>query len=49
MAHITTDVEYALHCLLFLIKPRADAHQASARDLAELQGVPLQFVAKLFT
>jgi Rrf2 family protein len=46
VAHITTGVEYALHCLLFL---RDRGRTASARDLAELQGVPVEFVAKLFT
>ena len=49
MAHISTGVEYALHCLLFLIDPAGDARQASARDLAELQGLPVEYVAKLFT
>lgn len=49
MAHISTGLEYGLHCLLFLADPRPDAPPASARDLAELQGVPVEFVAKLFT
>ena len=46
VAHITTGVEYALHCLLFLVD---QGRTASARDLGELQGVPVEFVAKLFT
>lgn len=47
MAHITTGVEYGLHCLLYLaLDP---GRTASARDLADLQGVPVQYVAKLFT
>src|SRR4051794_19920754 len=45
MAHITTGVEYGLHCLLFLVGGRT----ASVRDLADLQGVPVEYVAKLFT
>jgi Rrf2 family protein len=45
MAHITTGVEYGLHCLLFLVQGRT----ASVRDLADLQGVPVEYVAKLFT
>jgi len=49
MAHITTGVEYGLHCLLFLVNPRDDAQQTSASDLAELQGVSAEYVAKLFT
>jgi len=49
MAHISTGLEYGLHCLLFLVNPPPGAPPASARDLAELQGVPVEFVAKLFT
>jgi Rrf2 family protein len=47
LAHISTGVEYGLHCLLYLVEPRDGA--ASARDLADLQGVPVEYVAKLFT
>jgi Rrf2 family protein len=49
MAHITTGVEYGLHCLLYLAGPRGEARRTSARDLADLQGVPVEYVAKLFT
>jgi len=49
MAHITTGAEYGLHCLLYLVDAHNEAHPASARDLAELQGVPVEYVAKLFT
>lgn len=49
MAYITTGVEYGLHCLLYLIDPRDGVRTASVRDLAELQGVPADYVAKLFT
>ena len=49
MAHITTGVEYGLHCLLFLVHPRDQGRTASVRDLADLQGVPVEYVAKLFT
>src|SRR6185312_293084 len=49
MAHISAGLEYGLHCLLFLADPRRDVPPASARDLAELQGVPVEYVAKLFT
>jgi Rrf2 family protein len=49
VTHITTGVEYALHCLLFLVDSDEEQPLASARDLAELQGVPADFVAKLFT
>lgn len=49
MSHISTGVEYALHCLLFLADLPQDAPGASAKDLAELQRIPVDFVAKLFT
>lgn len=49
MSHISTAVEYGLHCLLYLSEPAAGARVASAKDLAELQGVPVEYVAKLFT
>jgi len=49
MSHISTGVEYALHCLLFLCPQREDAPEASAKDLAELQGIPAEYAAKLFT
>jgi Rrf2 family protein len=46
MAHIGNSVEYALHCLLWLAQPAADLR--SSRDLADLQGVPGPFLAKIF-
>jgi len=49
MAHISAGLEYGLHCLLFLADPRCDVPPASARDLADLQGVSVEYVAKLFT
>lgn len=46
MAHITTSVEYGLHCLLALAG--AGERALSARDLAQLQGISPSFVAKIF-
>lgn len=46
MAHLTSSVEYGIHCLLWLVK--AGDKQPSSRDLAELQGVSPSFVAKIF-
>ncbi|RLQ21465.1 Rrf2 family transcriptional regulator [Seongchinamella sediminis] len=43
-----SNVEYGLHCLLFLAGP--DMHApVSAKDLAEFQGVSPSLVAKLFS
>lgn len=47
MAYIGTGVEYALHCLLWLHEPLEQ--RPSSRDLAEMQGVPSAFVAKIFS
>jgi Rrf2 family protein len=49
MSHISTGVEYGLHCLLYLSHSEASVEEASVRDLAELQGIPAEFLAKLFT
>jgi Rrf2 family protein len=49
VAHITTGVEYGLHCLLYLVDPLDEVRPASVRDLADLQGVSVEYVAKLFT
>jgi Rrf2 family protein len=46
MAHLGTGVEYALHCLLWLVDP--DRGTPSSRDLAEMQGVSPTFLAKIF-
>lgn len=49
MAHVSAGVEYALHCLLTLVDADELGHRASARDLAELQKISFDFLAKLFT
>ena len=46
MAYIGTGVEYALHCLLWIASPLE--HPPSGRDLAEMQGVPVAFLQKIF-
>ncbi|HEX8544309.1 MAG TPA: Rrf2 family transcriptional regulator [Pseudomonas sp.] len=49
MALYSAGVEYGIHCLLFLLDDRGDSREASVRDLAELQGVPHEYLAKVFT
>ncbi len=49
MALYSAGVEYGIHCLLFLVDERGQSREASVRDLAELQGVPLEYLAKVFT
>lgn len=49
MAHVSTGVEYAFHCLVYLVDAQELEQPVSAGDLAELQQVPADFVRKLFT
>ena len=49
MSFISNGVEYALHCLLFLISPSGGRKEANVRGLAALQGVSVDYLAKLFT
>lgn len=49
MSFISTGVEYGLHCLLYLTQPASGTPGASVRDLAEMQGIPADYAAKLFT
>jgi len=43
-----SNLEYGLHCLLYLVD-RPDDSAVGSRDLAEFQGVSPSLVAKLFT
>ena len=49
MALYSAGVEYGIHCLLFLADERGDSRESSVRALAELQGVPQELLAKVFT
>ncbi|MFW9078766.1 RrF2 family transcriptional regulator [Pseudomonas sp. P2757] len=49
MSLYSAGVEYGIHCLTFLVGNGGDSREASVRDLAELQGVPLDYLAKIFT
>jgi Rrf2 family protein len=49
MSLYSAGVEYGIHCLAFLVTSNGDTREASVRDLAELQGVPLEYLAKIFT
>ncbi|WEF30283.1 Rrf2 family transcriptional regulator [Klebsiella aerogenes] len=49
MSYMSAGVEYGVHCLLYLIRSDGMTGEASVRDLAELQGVPGEYLAKLFT
>lgn len=49
MSYISNAVEYALHCLLYLVDPNDRPGGVSTRDLADLQGVSTEYLAKIFT
>ena len=49
MSLYSAGVEYGIHCLVFLVGSSGDTREASVRDLAELQGVPQDYLAKIFT
>ncbi|WP_277761739.1 Rrf2 family transcriptional regulator [Pseudomonas sp. A34-9] len=49
MSLYSAGVEYGIHCLAFLVTNSRETREASVRDLAELQGVPLEYLAKIFT
>lgn len=49
MALYSAGVEYGIHCLVFLVDDQGAGREASVRDLAELQGVPQEYLAKIFT
>jgi Rrf2 family protein len=46
MTHLGTGTEYGLHCLILLAQ--APGVTASSRDLADLQGISVSFLAKIF-
>jgi Rrf2 family protein len=48
VSHFGSGVEYALHCLLHLARAPAEG-APSSRDLAEFQGIPAAYVAKIFS
>ena len=49
MSLYSAGVEYGIHCLIFLVGEGGESRDASVRDLAELQGVPQDYLAKIFT
>lgn len=49
MSHISTAVESAMHCLLYLVSEDGEPPQLPIKDIAEMQGVSAQYLAKIFT
>ncbi|EHM46484.1 RrF2 family transcriptional regulator [Yokenella regensburgei] len=49
MAFYSSGVEYGIHSLMCMVDARGEAREMSVREMAELQGVPYDYLAKIFT
>jgi len=49
MAFYSSGVEYGIHSLVCLVDRKGDLCEMNVRELAELQGVPYEYLAKIFT
>ncbi|MEW5561097.1 Rrf2 family transcriptional regulator [Enterobacter asburiae] len=49
MAFYSSGVEYGIHSLISMVDANGDARDMSVRELAELQNVPYDYLAKIFT
>lgn len=49
MAFYSAGVEYGIHSLVCMVDSKGDGIEMSVREIAELQGVPYEYLAKIFT
>ena len=49
MAFYSSGVEYGIHSLMSMVDAKGDAREMSVREMAELQNVPYDYLAKIFT
>ncbi len=49
MALFSSGIEYGIHSLMLLTDSKGTLRDMSVRDLAELQGVPYDYLGKIFT
>ncbi|QKN81919.1 RrF2 family transcriptional regulator [Scandinavium goeteborgense] len=49
MAFYSSGVEYGIHSLMSMVDANGDAREMNVRELAELQNVPYDYLAKIFT
>ncbi len=49
MAFFSSGVEYGIHSLICMVDSKGDTFDMSVREMAELQGVPYDYLAKVFT
>lgn len=49
MAFYSSGVEYGIHSLVCMVDVNGDDREMNVREIAELQGVPYDYLAKIFT
>lgn len=49
MAFYSSGVEYGIHSLMCMVDSKGDARDMSVREIAALQSVPYDYLAKIFT
>lgn len=49
MAFYSSGVEYGIHSLMCMLDSKGDAREMSVREIADLQSVPYDYLAKIFT
>lgn len=49
MAFFSSGVEYGIHSLICMVDAKGEAREMSVREMAELQNVPYDYLAKIFT
>lgn len=49
MVSNATGVEYGIHSLMCMVDSKGDAREMSVREIADLQSVPYDYLAKIFT
>ena len=48
MAFYSSGVEYGIHSLMCMVDSKGDAREMSVREIADLQSVPYDYLAKIF-
>ncbi|WP_079955241.1 RrF2 family transcriptional regulator, partial [Salmonella enterica] len=49
MAFYSSGIEYGIHSLMCMVDSKGDAREMSVREIADLQSVPYDYLAKIFT
>ncbi|STP67334.1 BadM/Rrf2 family transcriptional regulator [Enterobacter hormaechei] len=49
MAFYSSGVEYGIHSLMCMVDAKGNEREMSVREMAALQGVPYDYLGKIFT